>query len=182
MWYLNRNVASVKRERFYGVVVSTLDFESSDPSSNPGRTLTNILIIITTLINCESLKVFLNSPQLNKFKFFSQTLTFFLPITDPRLGGRATYRELPGRLAREGDFRSPLSDWRDGGRRGSAFSFSRTFMTSSSRSITWRSTSPAVTGRSLVLVRHLRRSCSLVGFGAIIDVIVVVCAGSCDVI
>ena len=24
--------------RFYGVMVSTLDFESSDPSSNPGRT------------------------------------------------------------------------------------------------------------------------------------------------
>ena len=24
--------------RFYGVMVSTLDFESSDPGSNPGRT------------------------------------------------------------------------------------------------------------------------------------------------
>ena len=27
-------------ERFYGVMVSTLDFESSDPSSNLGRTST----------------------------------------------------------------------------------------------------------------------------------------------
>ena len=27
------------KSRFYGVMVSTLDFESSDPSSNLGRTL-----------------------------------------------------------------------------------------------------------------------------------------------
>ena len=26
------------KSRFYGVMVSTLDFESSDPGSNPGRT------------------------------------------------------------------------------------------------------------------------------------------------
>ena len=33
------NPILVARLRFYGVMVSTLDFESSDPSSNLGRTL-----------------------------------------------------------------------------------------------------------------------------------------------
>ena len=32
-------IPPIKQDRFYGVMVSTLDFESSDPSSNLGRTL-----------------------------------------------------------------------------------------------------------------------------------------------
>ena len=35
---LTQEVNSVNKLRFYGVMVSTLDFESSDPSSNLGRT------------------------------------------------------------------------------------------------------------------------------------------------
>ena len=35
---LSQEVNSANKLRFYGVMVSTLDFESSDPSSNLGRT------------------------------------------------------------------------------------------------------------------------------------------------
>ena len=38
-WLLNVKNLLKARDRFHGVVVSTLDFESSDPSSNPGGTL-----------------------------------------------------------------------------------------------------------------------------------------------
>ena len=36
---LTQEVNSANKSRFYGVMVSTLDFESSDPSSNLGGTL-----------------------------------------------------------------------------------------------------------------------------------------------
>lgn len=45
---LSQEVNSANKLRFYGVMVSTLDFESSDPSSNLGRTyLFSTLIIMT---------------------------------------------------------------------------------------------------------------------------------------
>ena len=39
---LTQEVNSANKSRFYGVMVSTLDFESSDPSSNLGRTSHNL--------------------------------------------------------------------------------------------------------------------------------------------
>ena len=39
---LSQEVNSANKLRFYGVMVSTLDFESSDPSSNLGRTSHNL--------------------------------------------------------------------------------------------------------------------------------------------
>ena len=36
---LTQEVNSANKSRFYGVMVSTLDFESSDPSSNLGRSI-----------------------------------------------------------------------------------------------------------------------------------------------
>ena len=37
--YFLSQIKNQSKRRFYGVMVSTLDFESSDPSSNLGRTL-----------------------------------------------------------------------------------------------------------------------------------------------
>ena len=45
---LTQEVNSVNKLRFYGVMVSTLDFESSDPSSNLGRTYLFYSLIIVT--------------------------------------------------------------------------------------------------------------------------------------
>ena len=50
---LSQEVNSANKLRFYGVMVSTLDFESSDPSSNLGRTCfqqnaENEIVVITT--------------------------------------------------------------------------------------------------------------------------------------
>ena len=45
---LSQEVNSANKLRFYGVMVSTLDFESSDPSSNLGRTYLFSSVIIVT--------------------------------------------------------------------------------------------------------------------------------------
>ena len=45
---LTQEVNSANKSRFYGVMVSTLDFESSDPSSNLGRTYLFYSVIIVT--------------------------------------------------------------------------------------------------------------------------------------
>ena len=50
---LTQEVNSANKSRFYGVMVSTLDSESSDPSSNLGRTCfqqnaENEIVVITT--------------------------------------------------------------------------------------------------------------------------------------
>ena len=45
---LSQEVNSANKSRFYGVMVSTLDFESSDPSSNLGRTYLFSSVIIVT--------------------------------------------------------------------------------------------------------------------------------------
>ena len=45
---LSQEVNSANKLRFYGVMVSTLDFESSDPSSNLGRTYLFYSLIIVT--------------------------------------------------------------------------------------------------------------------------------------
>jgi hypothetical protein len=57
---------SFHQKRFYGVVVSTLDFESSDLGSTPGRTFFNFLILIPIF----SFQLF--------FKFFSFKHYFIL--------------------------------------------------------------------------------------------------------
>ena len=43
-------ISLLTNKRFYGVVVSTLDFESSDLGSTPGRTFFNILNLNFSLI------------------------------------------------------------------------------------------------------------------------------------
>ena len=45
---LTQEVKSANKSRFYRVMVSTLDFESSDPSSNLGRTYLFYSLIIVT--------------------------------------------------------------------------------------------------------------------------------------
>eukprot|EP01046_Picozoa_sp_COSAG06_P013333 COSAG06_NODE_804_length_12172_cov_15.171954_12_plen_116_part_00 len=41
---------TVLSQRFYGVMVSTLDFESNDPGSNPGRTLSFLPFFLCLLV------------------------------------------------------------------------------------------------------------------------------------
>ena len=57
---LTQEVNSANKSRFYGVMVSTLDFESSDPSSNLGRSLHFFQFSLSLTIN------------LRKFKFISR--------------------------------------------------------------------------------------------------------------
>ena len=57
---MSRRISLVDKKRFYGVMASTLDFESNNPSSSLGRTfifflgLSSILsIIIYCIIKCQ---------------------------------------------------------------------------------------------------------------------------------
>ena len=58
---LTQEVNSVNKSRFYGVMVSTLDFESSDPSSNLGRTL----FYVYTWLKYLTLKLIVNLQPFN---------------------------------------------------------------------------------------------------------------------
>jgi hypothetical protein len=52
---INTFIEDSLRTRFYGVMVSTLDFESSNPSSNLGRTFKffpNLFILFENVISC----------------------------------------------------------------------------------------------------------------------------------
>ena len=47
---MNYMISKSEHLRFYGVVVSTLDFESSDLGSTPGRTFSIIIVFMSEYI------------------------------------------------------------------------------------------------------------------------------------
>jgi hypothetical protein len=72
-WILDNNYWRIEcvstRMRFYGVAVSTLDFESSDPSSNLGRTCHKIFVFFRSFEHF--LQYFLLKMRLNIWRLIS---------------------------------------------------------------------------------------------------------------
>ena len=67
----------VSHPRFYGVMVSTLDFESSDPSSNLGRTCRAAVVFflhIFVIVGVMNIVLTMNAMTTSKSKSFIQEL------------------------------------------------------------------------------------------------------------